>query len=225
MVDGCVAVTEWGCGAYVGCGGRLGVVFYHTLHFVFAAVSELVRLVSVFRACWLAGRPGGGKTLLAVVLALELVRMGYAKRIVSNFPLYGGGLVGEACASPQDMQDAVIILDEAWSELGMGQDRALRTWLAYPRKRNQYLLFPSVLPLVRALGRFRVDRVFCGTQVGLPVWVYRYLVDTGDRKMLRGYAPLWGPSGWFGRYDSFALPMGWVSYEYRGGQSAGGSAA
>lgn len=177
-------------------------------------MGELVRLVSTFRACWLSGRPGGGKTLLSVVLALELLRQGLCTRIVANVPLHVEGLSWTPTETPSECVDACIILDEAWSELGMGQDKALKQWLAYPRKRNQYLLFPSVLPLVRSLGTFRVQRVFNGSQLGIPLWVYRYRIELGEKKPMTGFVPLVNPSAWFSVYDSFSLPIGWRVYEF-----------
>lgn len=187
-------------------------------------MDELTRLATVFRALWLSGRPGGGKTLLAVVLSLRLLDMGFVERIVANVPITVTGLGKRELAAgeePPSIVDAAIILDEAWGELGAGNDKRLQSWLAYPRKRNQVLFFPSVLPLVRSLNNFRVMRLYALTQVGIPCWLYRYAINTGERKPLTGYVPLWQPSQYFGLYDSFSTPAGWWVYER---ESDGGEA-
>lgn len=175
---------------------------------------EFQSLLRDYRSVWLSGRPGGGKTLLAVVLAYELVACGFLTRIVANFPITFPGWRGRKCdVDPASVVDAAIILDEAWAEVGLGAEGALKRWMAYPRKNNQVFLYPSVLPLTKSLHMFRVNRVFCGTKFGLPFWTYRYRLDVGERKPLAGNFFLWTPSRYFGMYDSFAKPEGWKVYE------------
>lgn len=175
----------------------------------------LYAYVKTFRTIWLAGRFGGGKTSLAVALALSLVRDGSCKFIASNVALTVGELVRKADAQEiRDVRDCAILLDEAWSVLGTGFDKNARDWLAYLRKRNQYLLMPSVLPLARCVRTLTVERRFNGLIFGLPVWAYRWRLSsgTGDEK---GTYLWWRPKRIFGAFDTLGEPGDeWGIYEF-----------
>lgn len=52
-----------------------------------------LRAVSDYKVLWLDGRYGGGKTLLAFMIAKQLVDKGYSRYIVANIPtVWGDGL-------------------------------------------------------------------------------------------------------------------------------------
>lgn len=53
----------------------------------FLGADEFFSQLAVFRLCWLRGRLGGGKTLLGVAIAEELVKRKIAKGVISNIPL------------------------------------------------------------------------------------------------------------------------------------------
>jgi len=170
----------------------------------------LLHYVTIFRHLWLAGRFGGGKTSLAVSLAFQLVQGGYARRIATNTPLRieAKSVTVVDKSELGHLTDCVVLLDEAWLELGHGAAPAkVKEWFAYMRKNNQYLLMPSVLPLVRQASIFRVDRQFNGLVFGAPVWLYRWSLNTGDRKSNDSGRYLWWfPQRIFGSYDHEARP-------------------
>lgn len=169
--------------------------------------AEFLHFLRLYRVLWLSGRPGGGKTSLALWLAFWLVEHGYSRYIGTNLELNVGTVVGEVDSAGELVQwtDTAIIYDEAWAELGTGFDKSVRTWLAYPRKMNQVLLFPSVLPLVKHVQTFRVQRVFNGYLLGLPLWFYRWTLGN-DRKPDKGSFVWWNPARVFPTYNHEAVP-------------------
>lgn len=173
--------------------------------------SELFRFVRTFRVVAFAGRPGGGKTSLAVWTAYNLALSGDVVRVAANLPLSAPFVQVDVGLSSDDvlaLHDVAIVLDEAWQQVGRGRDKRVEFWLAYPRKYNQFLLLPSVLPLVAAVSAFNVRREFNGMAFGLPLWSYRYtLVGVKHRKGrdFSGSWWWWQPARVFGMYDSAAL--------------------
>ena len=164
-------------------------------------------LLDLYRFVWISGRYGGGKTLLSVAFADALLRSGRVSRIFSNFPFK---LSSPLPSSPDDIRDSCVIFDEAWLYF----DSRSRNWsfvsavLAYLRKRNVYLLLPSVFPLDKRLRQVCAQRVAAFSRLlpGLP-WLYSFSVGWGvysDRHFF-----LLFPSRYFSLYDHLAIP----SYE------------
>lgn len=167
------------------------------------------------RMVWIAGRMGGGKTALAVALAEWLISRQLALRVVSNIELIGFGpeVARFDEAQVHACTDAVILMDEAWMELGDGLSKdSARTWIANLRHRRQYLLLPSVLDLMTACEKFIVERVWNGPAFGLPVWIYEYQLGKGKRQE-RGKYWWWHPRAIFKRYDHLGEPSYWRLYE------------
>lgn len=181
---------------------------------------DLIHYATTFRTVWFGGRYGGGKTSLAVWLALGLVEQRYASTIISNLPLAldGEQIIGREEA--RSASDAVLILDEGWQELEVGSsNRSIKEWLAFLRKQNQIVLLPSVLPLARQVSVFTVERRFNGYPFGLPIWVYRWRLNTGAitrRSSELGWLWWVRPSDVFGVYDHEYRPDGkrWFRYDF-----------
>lgn len=171
--------------------------------------------VRSMRVVWLQGRMGGGKTALAVALAEWLLAKGLALRVVSNIRLTGlGRELGELSTDEvHHLSDSVILMDEAWMELGDGMSHDQpREWFANLRHRRQYLLLPSVLDLMRACQNFTVERVWNGPAFGLPVWIYRWQIGKGKRAEWGRYV-WWHPQRIFKAYDHLGEPGPWRVYE------------
>lgn len=168
-----------------------------------------IHYITIMRRCWLCGRPGGGKSALSVEIALRLIEGAFARSIVSNMAL---ALPGWTCVitdsvGARDVADSVIILDEGWQELSTGVHGGLiRAWLAVLRKKNQYILLPSVMPITRDAAVFKVERVINGLVLGVPAWVYRFSLAGSYRD--RGHFIWWHPSKVFSMYDHMAVPDG-----------------
>lgn len=161
-----------------------------------------------FRWLWLAGQPGAGKTSLGIYLADRLISSGRARYVAINTPLIGFEPIAvvDRAADVTGRQHTVIILDEAWLYIGKGAQRKdINPWLAFIRKGNNYLIAPSVLPLSNDFRTFRCQRDFNGMAVGLPLWLYKWQLDTGIDKD-RGWWIWWRPQQVFGLYDHEAMP-------------------
>ena len=182
------------------------------------AGDEMFNLFTVYRTLWCSGRPGGGKTSLAVYLSMRLVESQRVTGIGTNTRLkLPAGWVETERSSAEEMvqeSDIALIIDEAWAEVGIGNDKAVRTWLAYPRKKNQFLLFPSVLPVSRQVAVYRVERILNMSGLGLPVWAYRYSLSVGLGESVTGVWYWRNPARVFALYDHTAT-IGNSYYVYR----------
>lgn len=169
----------------------------------------------LYRMVWICGRFGGGKTALAVYIAQWLCRKGYARYIASNIRLgFGrelrsvsaGDLRHYDCNGPT-FRDMVILMDESWQVLGKGASRkAVIEWLAFMRKGNNFLIMPSVLPLVQEVNVLKVERMFNGLVLGLPGWLYRWSLGDYRRGGDRGHYWFSNPQQVFGLYDTTQIP-------------------
>lgn len=174
-------------------------------------METVIRYLTLFRTCWISGRYGGGKTALAIWLSLELVKQGYADKIVTNTELTFASPV-DTVRSDQvhEIENCAVILDEAWLLLPQGaSNKHTQEWLAYLRKNNQHILLPSVLPLAKQVSSFMVERWFNGLQLGVPFWGYTYQLRSASIGKRRDeVASFWWfrPSKVFSLYDHKARP-------------------
>lgn len=167
-----------------------------------AADLFLTNLVN-FRSCTLRGRTGGGKTALAFRLAYELVEKRGFRYIFSN------------CASvwndrPDDMVmqngtiDAVFVLDEAGLFLKSNADA--EKYMAFMRKLNIVMIFPSVQRVPASIRFLNAQRVMNWQTVGLPMWQYKMSLDNGD-SVDHSTFYWWNPSEIYGIYDTKGFPV------------------
>jgi hypothetical protein len=119
--------------------------------------------LALFRQCWIKGRLGGGKTLLAFALAWELVKRKVCKGVVSNVP---NSLPLQPWREPMGdghrlIRGAAVVYDEAWVKLdnrtSVTNDR---TYGAFSRKLDVMILFPSVIPIDKRQSYLSCQRVF-----------------------------------------------------------------
>ena len=185
---------------------------------------EFLRLVREYCFLWIRGKPGGGKTTLALKLADMLVARGHVRYTVVNFPLWVD-VVPEVTTDIEvvrHMKSAVLILDEA----GQFFDRTagpkqLKTWMSYPRKYGQTVLMSSFLEVPKQAASVQVMRTFNGMPFGLPVWWYTWTAQSGVIKDKDRFA-WWFPSEVFGLYDTEYTPDDrWYIYDWQNGGSAG----
>lgn len=157
--------------------------------------------VKTYRSLWLNGRYGGGKTSFATVVAARLFAEHQADFVASNIPI--------KFATPAEeivpFKNTVIVLDEAWQYLESWKD--VKSYAAWLRKRNLFLIAPSVFPIHQQLSALTCQRIFNAYVMGLPFWLYRW--DLSARKVSRkGYFAIWKPSHIFGWYDTNIEPEG-----------------
>lgn len=176
----------------------------------------MLNYVHLYRMLWLSGRFGGGKTSLAIYIALWLVGKGYARYIASNVPLLFGKEVERrdikalrriGADGKPEVQHTVILLDEAWQQLGVRKGHNAEDWLAYTRKANNYLLMPSVLPLAKEVQQLKCSRTFNGSTFGVPLWYYWWRLGEGKGEDGdKGHFWWWNPSRVFSLYDHTGVP-------------------
>lgn len=169
----------------------------------------------LYRMVWISGRFGGGKTALGVAIAQWLCGRNYARYVASNIELGFGREVARVsaaelrrydCTGPI-LRDMVILMDESWMYLGKGSSRKqVVDWLAFMRKGNNFLVMPSVLPLVSDVATLRVERIFNGLVVGLPVWLYKWSLGDYRKGGDKGFHWFSNPARVFGLYDTAAIP-------------------
>lgn len=163
-----------------------------------------LRLVASYRILWIAGRLGGGKTALAYLLARELLLREGLRYLFSNClsvwndnPEWMEQKDGVFC-------DAVCLLDEAGEF--MDSPSEVRGWTSFLRKVNLMLLLPSVRPPHHTVRFLTVQRILNLNVVGLPIWVYRWDLDSGNLTE-HGYFTVLFPSRIFGIYDTLGFPQ------------------
>lgn len=166
--------------------------------------ANVLDVTHLFKVCWIKGRYGGGKTILAWRLAYELYRQGKIRHIVSNCRSVWAD-------SPLDIQvaegrylDTAIILDEGGLFLRTGRD--IDPLLAFMRKFNVILLIPSVKPPASGVRFFSIQRMYNFAGIGLPLWWYRATLRYDDQRETYNFA-WWQPAEMFGIYDTSDTPV------------------
>jgi len=178
---------------------------------------QVIHAINTFRAVWIRGRYGGGKTFVSFLLAEQLSkRFGYG--VFSNVkntigvPYYATSEDCQAGIYPDDvgvgdMVHTTVVYDEAWLSLGMGTSpKEVKKYLAFLRKRDFVLLMPSVLPMSKNAYLIWVERTFNLGALGIPLWIYQWGIAGQDAKKSGGRFVVWLPQKHFGMYDTLAQP-------------------
>lgn len=188
-------------------------------------MSEFLRQVKIQRFCWIRGFYGGGKTTLALSIADWLVSSGFVSTVATNVPLNVGFAprITEDVREVTSLRDACLIMDEAGQYLDWGADqKTLKKWFQFLRKRNQVVLMPSVIPPIKYASQFTAQRLFNGPSMGVPVWVYRWTLAVYDIKD-KGLYWWWNPSSIFGLVDTDYEPTEeWFIYDFGNAASGAG---
>jgi len=148
---------------------------------------DLLGLMEMYRAVYIAGRYGSGKTALAVALGRALQRQGY--KFVSNIPVDGALMYWP---DDEPIDHSVVLLDEAADFLDaydFKEGRRLLAAFKYLRHWDIIVLMPCVDVVQKRIRKLVVRRVYDASWVSLglaTIWLYRY--DIADaRKSLGGY--------------------------------------
>lgn len=166
-------------------------------HASFFMAEDFFSLVTFFHTVAFRGRPGAGKTYLAVLLAAWLKSRGLVDKVVSNFP------VAFAESDVTKLDHTAIILDETWQFINTRKD--VFGYAAVIRHIHSYLLMPSVFPPHRLLTRFKVGRSQNLFAYGIPAWMYRWRLDMEDEKE-KGVFFVIHPERAFAVYDTEFIP-------------------
>lgn len=151
-------------------------------------------------SCWMRGRLGGGKTLLAVAVAGELVKRGVCKGVMANFPV--------RLPRPKSgmLYDCAVIIDEMWQVADARDYQSNeRRFGGFARKIRSFWLYPSVFPPDVRLRAFFAERVIQLPFLPGSPWVYRWQFDLGYAEQ-GGRFLLVNPQQYFGTYPSDWIP-------------------
>lgn len=147
-----------------------------------------------YRIGWIGGRFGGGKTAIAVRIAIQFEEKGWVDSIIGNFPC----VAFKSWRDMDELRNAFIILDEAGAWM---KEKDFEDTVAFLRKRNLYLVVPSVMPPPIKARALNIQRIINFDMIGLPIWLYQMSLDYMN---IHEEAKLWwvNPKEVFGLYDT-----------------------
>lgn len=116
-------------------------------------MGDFASYLELYRACWIGGRYGGGKTALAYALARYFKRRGYT--LISNIPTFEGQRYWK---DKQEPSQSVILLDEAAEYLDPYNPSGMRllTAFRYARHQDNIFIFPSIDTVQKRLRKLIV---------------------------------------------------------------------
>ena len=176
---------------------------------MFLGADEFFYNLLAYRIVWIRGRLGGGKTLLSVALAQEIIRKGFAQGVIANFPtslpIHNWRKLHED-GKPRGVRGSVVIFDEAGLFIDrrtfMRNDRGIGALL---RKLDCFLLLPSVTPPDARLSYFSVQRTLVNYLNGN--WIFRWALAIPGAEVETGEFKLSSPEKYFGTYDTRYIPV------------------
>lgn len=162
--------------------------------------------VSNFRVCHIGGRLGGGKTMLAVQTAHDLIKRGHYRYLLTNTRCIWADDILSVKLSDQFEADSVMLMDEGGLFMGTGKDAD--EFIAFMRKMNLCLLIPSVQPPAAKVRYLQVQRLYTFEVVGVPLWVYERRIAYGGQREKSRFL-WWRPfsTGPAGLYDTRDMPV------------------
>lgn len=147
-----------------------------------------------YRIAWIGGRYGGGKSAVSVRLGIEFLERGWVEHIIGNFPC----VAFDSWRDMGELRDAFIILDEAGAWM---KEKDFEDTVAFLRKRNLYLVLPSVMPPPIKARALNIQRTINFEIIGIPVW--RYQMSLSYMNVFEQAALYWWkPREIFGLYDT-----------------------
>jgi hypothetical protein len=159
--------------------------------------------LELFRVVHIAGRYGSHKTALAFHLAYELYKAGRVDRIISNVPcVWNDDLETLKIDDPKEVNTA-IVLDEGG--LYLDERRVIKDVMAGLRKMNVFLIIPSITAPSMKLRFFTINMAYTLHAIGIPMVVYRTILDTGTTKDKSHFG--WLNPDTYGIYSTKALPV------------------
>lgn len=165
---------------------------------------NLMLTIRANRFCWFMGRVGGGKTSLAVRLALELLETKVVDHVISNCAVVFADDIETLKIEDPKTTNTCFVLDEGGIYLKNG--RKTDTLLTAMRKMNTYLLVPSMKPPAYDIRAFKIQRMVDLSKIGLPLAVYRWKLNMQDIRESEVFGWL-RPSEIYGTYDTEDMPI------------------
>lgn len=156
----------------------------------------LLQMLQQYRVCWISGRVGGNKTLLALYFAYTLKKMGKVKNIFSNFPAWDTSPPD----SDIDIEDSVLICDEGG--LFLETRSSYKRIAAFLRKHRTILLLASVVRPAREFSTLSIRCRYNLNGLGIPLLIYSYRLEQGDEQPEKGMFALTNQDSIYGLIDT-----------------------
>jgi hypothetical protein len=132
------------------------------------------------------GRQGGGKTLLAFKIAVELIEnpeYDYGFRyIISNCPCTFADRVEDIELREEKFLDTIVILDEMGKFLDQNNAKLSKMIIADMRKLNCLIIAPSVTETQKDLRAYVIEPVLDLEFLGIDAYYYRGLLTRRSGK-------------------------------------------
>ncbi len=168
----------------------------------------------VFRICHIAGRYGGYKTSLAMLVGCKLWADGFVESFYSNINCVWNDDIETLpeAVDPKDVS-AVVVFEEGGQFFESRRD--VKNLVAFLRKMKLILLIPSVEPPTSRVTRLQIEPMYIFTSIGLPLVIYRTLLRGSRRADDRtSWFLWWHPGAVFGVYDTTDAPTDGKGLEY-----------
>ncbi len=166
---------------------RVGEMMFHDEDFweVFLGIHD----------CFITGRKGSGKTLLAFAMGHKALRMGYIKGIYSN--------ISHSFRRSRTVAYSMVVYDEPWQ--GIDARYSVQNYSmigAYSRKTFTLWVYPSVYAIDKRCRGLEVQRAFQLAALPVSAWIYKWASADGDK----GWFGLTEPEKYFGTYATHEIP-------------------
>jgi hypothetical protein len=148
------------------------------------------------RDCFITGRKGSGKTLLAFAMAQYALEHKFIKGVLANIP--------HKLPKRDTVKDSFVIIDESWQLIDNRFSKADYSFMgAWSRKTNTLWAFPSVFGVDLRVRNLQVERIADISLLPVRCWLYKWENCWGDK----GHFLMVRPEQYFGVYDTHAIPI------------------
>lgn len=168
-----------------------------TPKFQFLNATEFFKALKTHRSVFLTGPQGEGKTSLGTMIAIELRKHGAVSHIWANFTMRYADRI------QPPILDGVSVMDETHQFLDARNFQSNNTsgYFAYSRKRNLYMVMPSVFDVDKRLRGLCIRRTYPLKNL---IWFYRWWEGEEDSQEKPRRLAIWKPQEVFSCYDTLA---------------------
>lgn len=166
-------------------------------HPVMVGGGDFMGMFDVQRTLYIAGRKGGGKTLLSFLVAANMYADGKAKYIHSNVP----SVLSEPVSLP--LEDCCFIVDECQDFMSSAKDA--KEAEAFIRKLRIRFIMAGVGAPHRNFTKLKAWRVFNAFKYFIPIYVYNWKW-TGIDEVEKGTFFVLRPDLMYFFYDTQTIP-------------------
>lgn len=165
--------------------------------FQFLNEGNFFKVLKKHRTLFLTGEMGEGKTSLGTMIAIELRKRGAINHIWSNFPMRYRDQI------KPPVFDGVAVMDETHEFLDARnfQSNNASAYTGYSRKRNLYMIMPSVYSIDKRLRGLCIQRYYPLKNL---LWIYEWWEGEEEKDSKKHRLAIWKPAEVFSCYDTHA---------------------